>query len=50
LLATLILTTLVLVRHNTLANNFDRFTIGAVARAECRTNGRYASVLAYVQP
>jgi hypothetical protein len=50
LLATLVLTTLVLVRHNTLANNFDGSTIGAVARAECRTNGRSASVLAYVQP
>jgi hypothetical protein len=50
LLATLILTTLVLVRHNTLANNFDGLTIGADTRGECRTNGRSASVLAYVQP
>jgi hypothetical protein len=49
-LATLILTTLVLVRHNTLANNFDRLTIGAVARAECQTDGRSASLLAYVEP
>ena len=50
LATTLILTTLVLVRHNTLANNFDWLTIGLVARAECRTNGRSAAVLAYVQP
>ena len=50
LLATLILATLVLVRHNTLANNFDGLTIGAVARAECQTDGRSASLLAYVEP
>jgi len=50
LLATLILTALVLVRHNILANNFDGFTIGAVARVECRSNGGSTSVLTYVQP
>jgi hypothetical protein len=49
-LATLVLTTLVLVRHNTLANDFNALTIGPVAGAECRSNGRSASVLTYVEP